>query len=85
MTLEEARDKLAAALLRAVAEHGRPNSFRPGELEQLYGGPPAMLAGRVLRRYRHSLWVALGGVEWGPEPPTYLAGKIEVDAKEPRA
>lgn len=81
MTLEEGVDKLAAALKRAVAEHGRPNIFRCGDLERIYGGPPAMLAGRIGKRYRHALWRALGGEQWGGEVPRYTAGVFAVDAE----
>lgn len=51
MSTMDTRDKLAAALKRAVAEHGTPNSFSPGELERLYGGPSAREAGRIGLRY----------------------------------
>ena len=50
MTLPEATDKLANALMRAICEHGQPNSFGPSELTRLYGGPTALLAGRVVRQ-----------------------------------
>lgn len=80
MTLDEATIRLAAALRRATVQHGRPNTFGPSELEQLYGGPPAMLAGRIgvdyLRRFK--LWQALGGYEvWG-SCPTYSGGRFAV-------
>ena len=69
MTLEEARDQLAAALTRAAAKHGRPNAFSCGELALHFGGPPPRLAGRIGRRYLRSLWDALGGEKgWGPSP-----------------
>lgn len=73
MSLEQARDLLAAALRRASDEHGRPNSFGPGELHRLYGGPVPLLAGRIGRRYIVSLWQTLGGSKaWG-SCPVYAA------------
>lgn len=42
----EAMRKLSRALTRAVSEHGAPNRFGCRELE-LYGGPGAMLAGKI--------------------------------------
>ena len=47
--------QLAAALNRAVAEHGRPNSFGCRELKVLYGGPGQMVAGKVGRRNMEGL------------------------------
>lgn len=44
----EAMRKLSRALTRAVSEHGAPNRFGCRELE-LYGGPGAMLAGKIGR------------------------------------
>lgn len=49
MTLEEARDLLAAALRRAVTEHGAPNRFTCAELYHMYGGPPPAICGRLAR------------------------------------
>jgi hypothetical protein len=71
MTLDEGVRQLAEALRRAAEQHGRPNTFGPGELEQLYGGPPAMMAGRIGASLdlRCRLWQALGGREgWGSAP-----------------
>lgn len=50
MRLNIAAGKLAMALKRAIGEHGQPNSFGCQELEILYGGPPATLAGQVAAR-----------------------------------
>lgn len=54
MTLSEATDKLANALMRAIREHGQPNSFGCHELGELYGGPKATLAGRI---GNHTYWL----------------------------
>lgn len=77
MTLESARNALADAIVRACKEHGRPNSFGCRELEE-YGGPPAMLAGRIGRRYSGSLFDALGGREGFGSPPIYRDRKFFV-------
>jgi hypothetical protein len=68
-TMLDARIELARAIRRASEEHGRPNSFSPGELRLLYGGPSPLLAGRIGRRYIVQLWKLLGGHEgWGSCP-----------------
>lgn len=64
MTLSEAGQKLARALVRAVNEHGAPNSFSLGELAAHYGGPPARLAGHVALRSRDLLEAALREAGW---------------------
>lgn len=46
----QAMRKLAKALTHAVAEHGTPNHFGCRELA-LYGGPGAMLAGKIGRHH----------------------------------
>lgn len=46
----EGMRRLSRALTRAVSEHGAPNRFGCGELN-LYGGPGAMLAGRIGRHH----------------------------------
>ena len=46
--------RTAEALQRAVAEHGKPNSFTCGELAE-YGAPSAMQVGRVARWYLDNL------------------------------
>lgn len=48
-TLADHAARLQRALAKATAEHGAPNSFAFGELHQLYGGPPPMLAGRAAK------------------------------------
>lgn len=59
--------RLAQALVRAAEEHGRPNSFSPGELHAHYGAPePIRHAG--LARHRDGLWSWCGGPAWGPRP-----------------
>jgi hypothetical protein len=75
VNLEQARDKLAAALKKAAAEHRLPNSFSCRELEELYGGPPRLLAGRIGKRYRRALQMALG-VDW--DLPEYQDGIFKV-------
>jgi hypothetical protein len=71
--------KLARALRRASEEHGRPNTFSPGELATLYGGPPSMLAGRIGRSFDLMLevYAELGGGVWG-EAPRYTRGRFAV-------
>lgn len=64
MTRPEIIEKLAGAIRRAFAEHGRPNSFGSGELHRLYGGPhhfPAVIVGKF---HLEKLKAALGP-EWG--------------------
>lgn len=46
--------QLGAALIRAIDEHGAPNSFGFGELHTFYRGPSPMLAGKAVRK----LWQA---------------------------
>jgi hypothetical protein len=68
--LEAAVPRLAAALRRAADEHGRPNTFGPRELRE-YGGPPAMIAGRIGKRFdlMQRVWALLGHrKEWGSCP-----------------
>jgi len=71
-------EKLALALRRAADAHGRPNTFGPGELVY-YGGPSAMLAGRIGRDVvlMGRLYEALGGHAWG-SAPRYDAGRFAV-------
>lgn len=45
-----AMGKLSRALTSAIAEHGTPNHFGCRELD-LYGGPGAMLAGKIGRHH----------------------------------
>lgn len=52
-------DQLAAALKRAAAEHGIPNSFSAAELEQ-YGAPGRLVIGRIGTRLIDRLTAALG-------------------------
>jgi hypothetical protein len=69
-TLEAAVPQLVTALRRAAKEHGRPNTFGAGELQQ-YGGPPAMIAGRIGKRFdlMGQVWALLGHREgWGSCP-----------------
>jgi hypothetical protein len=69
-TLDAAVPQLVAALRRAAQEHGRPNTFGAGEL-QAYGGPPAMIAGRIGKRFdlMRQVWALLGHREgWGSCP-----------------
>lgn len=58
MTLEEARDLTAQALILAVETHGCPNRFWCSDVERAFG-PPAMLAGRIGRRYLKALQLAI--------------------------
>lgn len=78
MTLEEARDNLAAALKTACEEHGRPNSFSARELYLYYGGPQPMLAGHIGKRFLRSLWQALGGESGWGDQPGYSGGRFDV-------
>ncbi len=79
--LERATDMLASAMKKAVAEHGRPNSFSCKELAQTYGGPSPLMAGKIGRHYKTALWRSLGGVEpretWGSRPE-YKDGRFYV-------
>ncbi len=78
--LVDATHKLAQAIKRASEEHGRPNTFGAGELETLYGGPSATLAGKVganLDR-RYALWQCLGGRDGWGSCPTYSGGRFAV-------
>lgn len=64
------RDKyaeLVRALIRAVEEQGRPNSFAPSELTVL-GAPPPIEVGRMAQAHLASQWVEHGGTG---EAPTY--------------
>jgi hypothetical protein len=47
--------RLENALVDAVAEHGEPNSFSPGELSAHYGAGLPMRLGRLGRRH-FSTW-----------------------------
>lgn len=49
MTLRDYLPRLARALNRAFREHGQPNAFTPLELELEYGGPDALIQGRIGR------------------------------------
>ena len=71
--------RLARALRRAVDEHGRPNTFGPGELASLCGGPSAMIAGRIGRDIvlMGRLYEAIGGHAWG-SAPRYAGGRFAV-------
>lgn len=73
MSLEQARDSLAAALLRAGNEHGTPNGFGCGELHRLYGGPGPTLAGKIGRRFLRAL-----RDDMGIEHITYEAGVFRI-------
>lgn len=64
------RNKLQAAILRAVSEHGEDNSFSFGELHTFHGGPPPMIAGRAAR--------ALDGHTIG-HVPMGIAVKLRID------
>lgn len=78
-TLFDAAQKLAQALRKATDQHGRPNTFSCGEME-VYGGPPAMVSGRVGARFvlRARLHAALGGTaKWG-SATTYSKGRWAV-------
>lgn len=44
--------KLAAALCKAIAEHGTPNTFTCGELASLYGAPPSRFQGLMEPKLR---------------------------------
>ncbi len=70
--MDQATDQLARAINRATDEHGRPNSFGCTELEQ-YGGPDAMLVGRIAgdQRCMARLAEALQALGWQGEAPTY--------------
>lgn len=50
-SLREYGKQLANALACAAEEHGVPNTFLPGELERLYGGPSARFAGMLGLRH----------------------------------
>jgi hypothetical protein len=78
MKLYAARNRLAEALCQAIAEHGQPNSFGCDELARLYGGPPAMLAGRI-----GSDSYLLGTVRQQSGQPelTYVEKRFRVPAK----
>lgn len=69
-TMVDGVAKLAAALRRASVEHGRPNTFAPGELAE-YGAPKPMLQGRIAKDMAAmgELFERLGGREvWGSAP-----------------
>lgn len=51
VTLDQHAAILIAAIRRAVAEHGAPNSFSFGELHLFYGGPSPGVAGRAAREW----------------------------------
>jgi len=70
--MDLATDQLARAINRATDEHGRPNSFGCAELEQ-YGGPVAMLVGRVASdpRCMARLAETLKELGWEGVSPTY--------------
>jgi len=78
MTIEKGTELLAAALLRASAEHGRPNSFGAAELHRYHGGPRPTLAVRIGTRYLIGLYVALGGREKFGSCPRYDCGRFYV-------
>jgi hypothetical protein len=73
MSLRDCLPALARALKRAFSEHGQPNSFAPAELEALYGGPDALVQGRVGRDewLMAALGGELGGLGWHSTKPTY--------------
>jgi hypothetical protein len=72
--LQRSVDQVALALKRAAEEHARPNAFSCRELVE-YGAPGPMMTGRIGKRARHHVWVALGGrVGWG-SCPVYAEGR----------
>lgn len=80
MTIQEAVEKLARALSRVADEHGRPNTFAPGELQGIACGPAPMLQGMIARNpvMMRRLYEALGGLEkWGAAP-TYTNGRWSI-------
>ena len=64
--------RLARALVGAANEHGRPNSFSPGELFRFHGGPSPMTIGRIASQYPRTLSIALEQAGWTGDPPQYL-------------
>ena len=64
LTLKEAAEQLARALVYAAREHGLPNRFRFGELASMYGGPPPLIAGKAALLYRDYLEQALWNDGW---------------------
>jgi hypothetical protein len=78
-TFEAAVPQLVSALRRAAEEHGRPNTFGAGELRE-YGGPPAMIAGRIGKRFdlMQRVWALLGHREGWGSCPRYDKGRFAV-------
>lgn len=71
--------KLVSALRDAIAEHGAPNNFPPGELHRMHGGPDPLMAGRIGNMWRDKVSAAL-------EPDgltvTYAARMFRVSASQ---
>ena len=79
MTLDRVAQKLATAIRDATDEHGRPNTFSPGELAWLYDpGMTPMLVGRVLRTRMVDVWKYLGGRDGWGSCPRYENGRVAV-------
>ncbi|MDD5542846.1 MAG: hypothetical protein PHX83_06695 [Acidobacteriia bacterium] len=55
MKTQEARDRLAKAIVAACREHGVPNTFTPGELEAYYTNVSRMMLGQIGKRHLDSL------------------------------
>lgn len=80
MTNLQAYPRLVAALRAAAAEHGRPNTFSPGELATFYGGPPPLVTGRLLHddHHRMQIWLALGGHHGWGSCPQYAQRRVAI-------
>lgn len=71
-------DATVTALREAVKEHGRPNTFSPGELCVYYGGPAPRWIGHVFKYRMYEVWRALGGREQWGSSPRYENGRVAV-------
>ena len=78
LTAQSWVEATADALKAAVAEHGRPNTFSPGELSAYYGAPAAMWIGHVFRNRMYEVWQLLGGRDGWGSCPRYEDGRVAV-------
>jgi hypothetical protein len=78
LTAQSWADATAEAIQRAAREHGRPNTFSPGELFYFYGGPAPRFSGHAMTHNMVYIWRSLGGREkWG-SCPRYDKGRVAV-------
>lgn len=71
-------DATTDALKAAVAEHGRPNTFSPGELFSYRCAPAPMRIGHVFRYRMFEVWMRLGGRDGWGSCPRYANGRVAV-------